>query len=107
MRQPAQNQPVTLQTDVGLYTWNTDAYKQIVSSPAYPAFVFQQVGAGNMTIKVPFALLNLRLESPIVSTLQQYFSCRPFYANDGSGKYEFGKAFLQATFIGMNWRENK
>ena len=103
----AQNLPVTLQPDIGLYTWNTDAYKQIVSSPAYLAFVFQRVGAGNMTIKVPFALLNLMLESPIVSRPQQYFPCRPFYANDDSGKYEFGKAFLQATFIGMNWGESK
>lgn len=60
-----------------------------------------------MTIKVPFALLNLTLKSPIVSTPQQYFPSRPFYANNGSRKYEFGKAFLQATFIGMNWGENK
>ena len=60
-----------------------------------------------MTIKVPFALLNLTLEPPIVPTPQQYFPCRSFYANDGSGKCEFGKAFLKATFVGMNWGENK
>lgn len=42
-----------------------------------------------------------------MSNPQQYFPCRPFYANDGSGYYEFGKAFLQAVFIGMNWEQNK
>jgi hypothetical protein len=61
----------------------------------------------HMTIKVPFALLNLVLEPPIVPTPQQYFPCCASYANDGSGKYEFGKAFLQATFVGMKWGENK
>ena len=69
--------------------------------------LFESPGASNITIKVPFALLNLTLSAPIVSTQQQYFPCRPFYANDRSGYYEFGKAFLQATFIGMNWERNK
>ena len=43
----------------------------------------------------------------IVATPQQYFPCRPYYANDGIGKFEFGKSFLQAVFIGMNWGQNK
>ena len=108
----AQNLPVTFQPGIGLYTWDTNGsaaaqYQQIVRSPAYLAFVFESPGASNITIKVPFALLNLTLEAPIVSTPQQYFPCRPFYANDGSGYYEFGKAFLQAAFIGMNWEQNK
>ena len=108
----AQNLPVTFQPGIGLYTWDTNGsaaaqYQQIVKSPAYLAFVFESPGASNITIKVPFALLNLTLEAPIVSTPQQYFPCRPFYANDGSGYYEFGKAFLQAAFIGMNWQKNK
>ena len=108
----AQNLPVTFQPGIGLYTWDTNGsaaaqYQQIVQSPAYLAFVFESPGASNITIKVPFALLNLTLEVPIVSTPKQYFPCRPFYANDGSGYYEFGKAFLQAAFIGMNWEQNK
>lgn len=108
----AQNLPVTFQPDIGLYTWDTNGsaaaqYQQIIKSPAYLAFVFDSPGASNITIKVPFALLNLTLDAPIVSTPQQYFPCRPFYANDGSGYYEFGKAFLQAAFIGMNWEQNK
>ena len=108
----AQNLPVTFQSDIGLYTWDTNGpaaaqYQQIRKSPAYLAFVFDNPGASNITIKVPFALLDLTLDAPIVSTPQQYFPCRPFYANDGSGYYEFGKAFLQAAFIGMNWGQNK
>lgn len=108
----AQSLPVTFQPDIGLYTWDTNGsaaaqYQQIIRSPAYLAFVFDSPGASNITIKVPFALLNLTLDAPIVSTPQQYFPCRPFYANDGSGYYEFGKAFLQAAFIGINWEQNK
>ena len=101
----AQNLPVTFQPEIGLYTWNTadPQYRSIVSSPSYLAFVFQNSGAGNFTIKVPFQLLNLTLEPPIVSNPQQYFPCRPFQTNGGSGNYFLGRAFLQAAFIGINW----
>lgn len=101
----AQNLPVTFQQKIGLYIWNTadPQYRRIVSSPSYLAFVFQNSGAGNLTIKVPFQLLNLTLEPPIVSSPQQYFPCRPFQANGGSGNYFLGRAFLQAAFIGINW----
>ena len=102
-----ENLPVTLDSQVGLYIWNTTdpQYQRIVSSPAYLAFVFQNAGGGNITIKVPFQLLNLTLEAPIVTIAQQYFPCRPFHAFDGSGDYFLGRAFLQAAFIGMNWQE--
>ncbi len=105
----AQNLPVTFQQTIGLYTWNTadPQYRTIISSPSYLAFVIQNAGAGNLTIKVPFQLLNLTLEPPIVSSPQQYFPCRPFQANGGSGNYFLGRAFLQAAFIGMNWGINK
>ena len=103
----AQHLPVTSQPGIGLYMWYTNGstaaeYQRVVRSLAYLAFVFQG-GAGNITIKVPFALLNLTLEAPLVTIPQQYFPCRPFHANDGSGHYVFGKAFLQASFIGWNW----
>ena len=105
----AQNLPVTLQSDIGLYTWNTaDAqFQKIIKSPSYLAFIFQNSGVGNLTIKVPFQLLNLTLEAPIVSHTQQYFPCRPFQALDGSGMYFLGKAFLQAAFLGINWENKK
>ena len=108
----AQNLPVRFQPGIELYTWNTNGstaaqYQRVVRSLAYLAFVFESPGIGTITIKVPFAVLNLTLEALIVSTRQQYFPCHPFYANDGSGYYEFGKAFLQAAFISMNWGQNK
>ncbi len=105
----AQNLPVTFQQEIGLYIWNTadPQYRSIISSPSYLAFIFQNTGAGNLTIKVPFQLLNLTLGPPIVSKPQQYFPCRPFHANDGSGNYFLGRAFLQAAFIGINWGINK
>lgn len=105
----ALNLAVTLQLDIGLGVWNTGDLiaAQIIQSPAYHAFVFAHSGVGNITIEVPSALLNLTLESPIVATPQQYFPYRPYYANDGSGKFGFGKAFLQAVFIGINWGQNK
>ncbi len=105
----AQNLPVSLQPSIGLYTWNTadPQFQKIMRSPSYLAFVFQKSGAGNLTIKVPFQLLNLTLEAPIVPQTLQYFPCQPFQANDGSGHYFFGRAFLQAAFIGLNWEQMK
>lgn len=105
----AENLPVTFNSQVGLYIWNTTdpQYEKIVKSPAYLALVFQNAGSGNLTIKVAFQLLNLTLEAPIVTTSQQYFPCRPFYAIDHSGNYFLGKAFLQAAFLGMNWQIGK
>lgn len=105
----AENLPVTFNSQVGLYIWNTTdpRYERIIKSSAYLALIFQNAGSGNLTIKVSFQLLNLTLEAPIVKTTQQYFPCRPFYAFDDSGNYFLGKAFLQAAFIGMNWQVEK
>ena len=99
--------PVTYQSSSGLYTWNTDDpnYKRIVSSPAYLMFTFAQTVASNFTVKVPFPLLNLTLETPILSTPQPYFPCKPYFTPDGN--YHLGRAFLQATFMGVNWDQLK
>lgn len=104
----AENLPVALEPQLGLYIWNTTdpRYERIVKSPAYLAFVFQNT-SGNLTIKVPFQPLNLTLEAPIVIPTQQYFPCRPFRALDNSGNYFLGKVLLQVAFIGMNWQEEK
>ena len=101
----AQQLPVTLHPDIGLYIWNvTDPqFRRILSSSAYLAFVFESSPDANITIKVPFQLLNLTLEPPIVKYRQSYFPCRPFNSSDGDGNYFLGKAFLQAAFIGINW----
>ena len=102
----AQHLPVSLNSDIGLYIWNTtdQQFQRVMSSSAYLAFVFRSSPDANITIKVPFQLLNLTLESPIVQYPQQYFPCRPFYSFDGSGRYYLGKAFLQAATIGINWQ---
>lgn len=90
--------PVTFNPDLGLYFWNTDDdnYRKIVTSPAYVSFLFQKDSTNNknITIKVPFALLNLTLEPPLVSEETPYFPCYP-----SDNVYSLGRAFLQAAFV--------
>ncbi|KAJ5455306.1 Peptidase aspartic [Penicillium sp. IBT 31633x] len=94
--------PVTHNPDLGLYFWNTDdtQYKKIITSPSYLAFTFvkDNTNTQNITIKVPFALLNLTLEAPLVSTPTPYFPC---FGTEGT--YALGRAFFQAAFIGINY----
>lgn len=101
--------PVTLQRFTNLYIWNTSdpSYTRIMQSSAHLDFVFENSGHGNLTIKIPFQLLNLTLDAPIVTPPVQYFPCQPFHASDGSGHYFLGKSFLQAAFLGMNWEQRK
>ena len=111
--------PVTFNKPIGFYTWNVDdpQYKRITTSPAYLAFVFPTAGSasdtadsysdiasttiGNLTIKIPFALLDLTLQPPIVATPQPYFPCSPLSAKDGTAY--LGRTFLQAAFLAMNF----
>lgn len=69
--------PVSYNPKYGLCFWNVDdpRYTQIVTSPSYLGFTFRapSLSAGNLTIKVPFQLLNLTLESPLIATRTQYF----------------------------------
>jgi hypothetical protein len=96
--------PVIYQPNYGLYFWNTTdlQYEKVVTSPSYLGFTFDKNGANNqnLTIKVPFALLNLTLESPLVDNPTSYFPCMPT-----NGTYALGRAFLQAAFVGFNWDE--
>lgn len=105
----AQHLPVTPQDTTGLYIWNTTSplYSSIINSPSYLAFVFATSGPSNITIKIPFQLLNLTLDAPVASPPTQYFPCKPFHATDFSNHYFFGKAFLQAAFLGMNWEQSR
>lgn len=93
---------VTYDSGLGLYLWNTsDAqHSKIITSPSYLAFTFSEnaVNNANITIKVPFALLNLTLEAPLVQTPTLYFPCM-----GTNGTYVLGRAFLQAAFVGVNW----
>ncbi|KAJ5908060.1 hypothetical protein N7495_000742 [Penicillium taxi] len=94
--------PVTFDNGLGLYFWNKSSshYRSIVSSPAYLSFMFQKDSTNNqnITIKVPFSLLNLTLEAPLVDSDTSYFPCFP--TNES---YTLGRAFLQAAFIGENY----
>lgn len=97
----AANLPVTFNEDLNLYFWNTEdeSYQNITSSPAYMSFTFEKDAANdqNITIKVPFQLLKLTLQEPLVEKNTTYFPCYP------SESYILGRAFLQAAFIGVNW----
>lgn len=103
----AKHLPVTWRDDIGYYTWNVDdpQYKRIVSSPAYLGFVLSSEDAKNVTVKVAFALLNLTLESPLVSAPTQYFPCHP--TDSSYGVWMLGRAFLQAAFWGMDYEQNR
>ncbi|CAG8893181.1 unnamed protein product [Penicillium egyptiacum] len=98
--------PVTFNPDLGLYLWKTDdeIYRKIVTSPAYLSFIFQKDStySRNITIKVPFALLNLTLEPPLVSEATPYFPCYP-----SDNVYSLGRAFLQAAFVAEDFGTGK
>ncbi|KAJ5383483.1 hypothetical protein N7517_001394 [Penicillium concentricum] len=94
--------PVTFNEDLGLYFWNTDeSYEKMTSSLAYISFTFEKdaTNTQNITIKVPFQLLKLTLQEPLVEHNTTYFPCYP------SDSFVLGRAFLQAAFIGTNWQE--
>lgn len=94
--------PVTYNADLGLYIWDIESerYSQIVTSPSYLGFTFFKdgVNTADITIKVPFALLNLTLEAPLVTTPTQYFPCM-----GTDSQPALGRAFLQAAFLGVHW----
>ncbi|KAI4182768.1 MAG: hypothetical protein L6R41_005789 [Letrouitia leprolyta] len=105
----AQYLPLAWNAGLGLYLWRTDEQSsRIISSPAFMAFVLADNQAKNITIKVPFLLLNLTLLPPIVDTPTQYFPCRPYIVNHWSqpGIYILGRAFLQAAFLGFEYEHN-
>ena len=93
--------PVTYNANLGLWIWNTQdpQYTKIVTSPTYLSLTFRD-NTDNLTIKVPFQLLNLTLDAPLVMTPTPYFPCQP---PNNATHYSLGRAFLQAAFIGVNW----
>jgi hypothetical protein len=103
----AKHLPVKWDDTLGYYLWDTQdpIYWSIVNSGAFIAFVLSDSQVMNVTIKVPFKLLNLTLESPIVDTPIPYFPC---FDTDGqsAGVWELGRAFLQAAFFGVNYDQN-
>jgi len=97
----AANLPVTYNSKYGLYLWNTTApqYQKIVTSPSVLAFTFRSSDNSNLTINVPFSLLNLNLTAPITTDNTPYFPCQPTTWTN----FQLGRAFLQAAFIGVNF----
>lgn len=87
-------------------------YLKIVKSPSYLSFTFAANTSSTtvsdtnsnhtITINVPFALLDLKLEPPLVNEEMAYFPCMctATAAADG-GTYALGRAFLQAAFVGV------
>ncbi|KGO40560.1 Peptidase aspartic [Penicillium expansum] len=98
--------PVTYHPGYGLYFWNTSdsQYDKIATSPSHLVFTFSKNSLNNedITIKVPFALLNLTLEAPLVKMPTQYFPCMATNSTPA-----LGRAFLQAAFVGVNWLGGK
>ncbi|KAJ5760253.1 hypothetical protein N7520_007409 [Penicillium odoratum] len=98
------NLPVSYHSALGLYTWDTnnENYSKIITSPSYLAFTFvkDDVNTEEITIKVPFALLNLTLSPPLVEVDTPYFPLMPT-----DGNLVLGRAFLQAAFYGVHWSQ--
>jgi hypothetical protein len=99
--------PIAYDATKRYYLWKTEdpAYRKIVTSPAYLSFTFPP-GPGasqNVTIKVPFALLNLTLDVPIVEKPTPYFPCHAYTPENEKDHYRLGRAFLQAAYLGRNW----
>lgn len=99
--------PVTYSPEFNLYIWNTTSAstEKILSSPHFLLFTFTSSTGGSVSISLPFALLNLTLISPLVSSPTMYFPCSPFSPPDGM-TYILGRAFLQGAFLGQNWQND-
>ncbi|KAG9961490.1 hypothetical protein KCU61_g5581, partial [Aureobasidium melanogenum] len=105
----AEKLPIYFDPTTQYYLWNTSdpSYETTINSPAYLGFHFTPAPGNdaNVTIKVPFKLLNLTLTSPVVSSSVQYFPCMPFNMPRGD-QWRLGRAFLQGAFLGYNTQTN-
>ncbi|KAL2879293.1 hypothetical protein SGCOL_005419 [Colletotrichum sp. CLE4] len=101
----AENLHMTYHNKSGLYLWGTDLGAQLfVNQSAYLGFVLADSSATNMTIKVPFQLLNLTLEPPLVDQTANYFPCKSI--DSSYGFWQLGRAFLQAAFLAVDYESN-
>lgn len=65
------------------------------------AIVLADKETNDITVKIPFQVLNSRLEPPIVDTPSQCFPCVP-----ENYQPALGRAFLQAAFVGFEYENN-
>ncbi|KAF3194522.1 hypothetical protein TWF225_007054 [Orbilia oligospora] len=106
----AEELPVTFDRTTGFYFWETSnpLYQGIVTSPSYLSFDFRVSASQNFTIKIPFALLDLNLTAPLVTTTQAYFPCIGARLDTESGDGAIlGRAFYQAAFIAQSYETRK
>lgn len=103
----ASNLPVTWNSSLGLFIWNTEdpLFSRIVGSSAFLGFHFVDRNRMRFTVKVPFRVMNLTLTPPIVEKPTQYFPCKPSNNTEDEGTWQFGRAFLQAAFAGANYEQ--
>ncbi|TLS26451.1 hypothetical protein PpBr36_04746 [Pyricularia pennisetigena] len=101
----AEHLPVVFDDHLKLYLWKTKDpyYERIVNSSAWMRFSLESRTGKIIDIKVPFMLLNLQLEPPLVESTTPYFPCRPFPSINA---FHFGRAFLQAAYIIVNYDNN-
>ncbi|GKT51331.1 uncharacterized protein ColSpa_11512 [Colletotrichum spaethianum] len=98
----ATNLRMVLHEATGLYLWGSDPQAEtFVKSSAYLGFVLSDQSATNFTIKVPFNLLNLTLEPPLVEKSVNYFPCKS--TDSVYGFWQLGRAFLQAAFLAVDY----
>ncbi|KAF3912882.1 hypothetical protein AA313_de0206103 [Arthrobotrys entomopaga] len=105
----AKELPVTFDATLGFYLWRTDdpLYHSIVTSSAYLSFDFEISVSQNLTIKIPFSLLDLNFTFPLVTENKPYFPCLGTYlSTDGSGA-TLGRTFYQAAFIAKAYIQRK
>ncbi|OBR14912.1 Aspartic-type endopeptidase [Colletotrichum higginsianum IMI 349063] len=86
----------------GLYLWERSTQAELfVNSSSYLGFVLSDQSATNLTIKVPFTLLNLTLEPPLAERPVSYFPCKSM--ESPYGFWQLGRAFLQAAFLAIDY----
>lgn len=103
----SRNLPVHWRDDIGYYVWNTtdSNYGNVTTSPAWIGFTFLDRDNKSITIKVLFALLNLKLEQPIVKETTHYFPCHEVDTTT-TPTYSLGRAFLQGAYLAYNYETN-
>ncbi|KAK1676830.1 aspartic peptidase domain-containing protein [Colletotrichum godetiae] len=114
--------PVRWVSQVGLYVWDfsgqPDRTNRFINSPAYMGFTFSDEKAKNLTIKIPFKLLNLTLDDTparhdsVNWGIDFYWPCKswdkpsatdPSVSTYPGSRWPLGRAFLQGAFTGFNY----
>ncbi|ORY09990.1 hypothetical protein BCR34DRAFT_588939 [Clohesyomyces aquaticus] len=100
---------ITFEKSLKYWLWNTagDAAKKIITSPAYLGFTFPPApsASNNVTIKVPFSLLNLTLDTPITKTPTSYFPCQAYTPSDDQN-LDLPDVFTNQTLFAQSWSPN-